>query len=138
MPCTDLFAKIKKIDITNKVYSDKWSQAITITLSDIELNDENLITIRKFRPSEEVRVNLKSLQLSMEEIEEREKLKKLFPKEGEICREKKADKDSGPKDKNIEDLSLVSEDEESLFDIDYDEEIPETDRVIKTFNFSNT
>lgn len=143
MPCTNLFAKIKKIDITNKVYGDKWNQAITITLSDIELNDENLIAIRKFRPSEEVKVNLKSLQLSIDEIEEREKLKKLYPKEGVLNSTKPKENSSQKQNTNrqnhdTEDLSLEPEDEEELFHIEYDDELTENDTVLKTFNFSET
>lgn len=143
MPCTNLFAKIKKIDITNKVYGDKWNQAITITLSDIELNDENLITIRKFRPSEEVKVNLKSLQLSIDEIEEREKLKKLYPKEGVLNSDQPKENSSQKQNVNtinhdIEDLSLEQEDEEELFHIEYDDELKENDIVLKSFNFSET
>ncbi len=104
MPCTNLFAKVKKMDITNKVTADKWSQTITITLSDIELNDENLIAIRKFRPNEEVKVSLQSLQLSMDEIEEREKLKKLYPKERELFASESSN-ENGAKDIDSENLS---------------------------------
>lgn len=143
MPCTNLFAKVKKIDITNKVTADKWSQTITITLSDIELNDENLIAIRKFRPNEEVKVSLQSLQLSMDEIEEREKLKKLYPKEGELSANESSNenntKDIHSEDlsqhEHIDDLSVDPVDEEELFDIDYDEEIPEDHKVLKAFKF---
>lgn len=85
MPCTMIIAKVKKIDITNKVAAENWSQTITITLSDIELNDENLIAIRKFRPNEEVKVHLQSLQLSMDEITEIENLRKQYPTSGQIC-----------------------------------------------------
>lgn len=141
MPYTNLFAKIKKMDITNKVTADKWNQTITITLSDIELNDENLIAIRKFRPDEEVKVSLQSLQLTLEEIQEREKLQKLYPKEGELLTNKNELKDTNSENLNtdlnneyIEDLSK-DEETEGLFDIDYNEEIPDNHKVLKTFNF---
>jgi len=130
MPCTELVAKIKKIDITNKVAAENWSQTITITLSDIELNDENLIAIRKFRPNEEVKVHLQSLQLSMEEVTERQKLKELYPTYGEICPIKHPAQDEA-----IEEVTIDEEDE-NLFDLNYEEIVPDTDKILKTFDFS--
>jgi len=129
MPCTELVAKIKKIDITNKVASDNWSQTITITLSDIELNDENLIAIRKFRPHEDVKVHLQSLQLSMEEVTERQKLKKLYPTHGEIC-----SINQPIKAEDIEEVTF--EEDVNLFDLNYEEIIPDTDKILKSFDFS--
>jgi hypothetical protein len=125
-----IIAKIKKIDITNKVAAENWSQTITITLSDIELNDENLIAIRKFRPNEEVTVHVQSLQLSMEEVAERQKLKELYPTHGEICPINHVVQD--------EDIAEVTfdEDDDNLFDLDYEEIIPNTDKVLMTFDFS--
>lgn len=135
MPCTMIIAKVKKIDITNKVTSENWSQTITITLSDIELNDENLIAIRKFRPNEEVKVHLETLQLSLEEVAERERLKKLYPIQGEICSAKHNSQDTDIEDEEIEEVTFDDEDD-SLFDLDYDENLPNTDKVLKTFDFS--
>jgi len=130
MPCTELVAKIKKIDITNKVAAENWSQTITITLSDIELNDENLIAIRKFRPHEDVKVHLQSLQLSMEEVTERQKLKELYPTHGEIC-----PTNHPAQDEAIEEVTIDEEDE-NLFDLNYEEIVPDTDKILKTFDFS--
>lgn len=110
MPNTNLVAKIKKIDISNKVASESWSQSITILLSDIELNDENLVAIRKFRPNEEISVSLQPLQLSI--VDKR-------PAKNEV----------------VEINPGASEPQEELFSIDYDEDIPEGDRVLKTFKF---
>jgi len=135
MPCTAIIAKVKKIDITNKVAAENWTQTITITLSDIELNDENLIAIRKFRPNEEVKVHLQSLQLSMEEVAERENLRKLYPISGEICPIKHSTDDVTLEDEDIEEINLVDEDD-NLFDLDYDENLPNTDKILKTFDFS--
>jgi len=129
MPCTELVAKIKKIDITNKVAAENWSQTITITLSDIELNDENLIAIRKFRPHEDVKVHLQSLQLSMEEVTQRQKLKELYPTHGEIC-----SINQPIKDEDIEEVTF--EEDENLFELNYEEIVPDTDKILKTFDFS--
>ncbi|SET45923.1 hypothetical protein SAMN05660297_02462 [Natronincola peptidivorans] len=106
MPTTKLIAKIKKIDISNKVSSDNWSQSISIILSDIELNDENLVAIRKFRPNEEISVAFETLQLSM-----------MDPPEEEIT-------------EVLEEEEVPQED---LFVIDYDQELLEGDKVVKKF-----
>ena len=108
MPTTKLIAKIKKIDISNKVTAENWSQSITILLSDIELNDENLIAIRKFRPNEEISVSFETLQLSMLD-------------------------DDIHYNNEIEEIEEEDHEPDKLFVIDYDEELPETDKVVKTF-----
>ncbi|ABR48297.1 hypothetical protein Amet_2138 [Alkaliphilus metalliredigens QYMF] len=110
MPNTSLIAKIKKIDISNKVAADTWRQSISIVLSDIELNDENLVSLRKFRPNEEISVSLDLMQLSIL---------------GE----------APPKEEAIHELVEPDDQGEELFTIEYDEDIPETDKVIKTFKF---
>ena len=69
MPKTNVLAKVKKIDIQYKVMGEDWKQHITLTLGEIELTDANLIAIRKFRPHEEVMVNLSTLQLSLGDLE---------------------------------------------------------------------
>ncbi|AOY74688.1 hypothetical protein [Clostridium formicaceticum] len=135
MPHTSMIAKVKKIDITNKVTSENWSQTISITLSDIELNDENLIAIRKFRPNEEVKVQLQSLQLTMEEVEEREKLKKECPMVGEV--QPSIEDSKKTEEPEIEDVTEIPE-EEPLFHIDYDESPPDPSKILKTFDFSKT
>ncbi|ABW18852.1 hypothetical protein Clos_1307 [Alkaliphilus oremlandii OhILAs] len=136
MPCTMIIAKVKKIDITNKVAAENWTQTITITLSDIELNDENLIAIRKFRPNEEVKVHLESLQLSIEEISERENLRKLYPTSGQICPANHSLENTNIKDEDIEEVNIDDEEGGDLFDLDYDENLPDTDKILKTFDFS--
>ncbi|SDY22389.1 hypothetical protein [Tindallia californiensis] len=77
MPVTNVIAKVKKINLDNKVIGIDWKQAITITLGDIELTDANLIALRKFRPNEEVLVNLKTMQLAFSEIEEDQRIRML-------------------------------------------------------------
>ena len=70
MPVTNVIAKVKKINLDNKVIGSDWRQAITLTLGEIELTDANLIALRKFRPDEDVLVNLKTMQLAFGEAEE--------------------------------------------------------------------
>ncbi|MCC5911661.1 MAG: hypothetical protein JJT76_14645 [Clostridiaceae bacterium] len=110
MPNTEFIAKVKKMDIVNKVTNDNWNQSITIVLSDIELNDENLIAIRKFRPNEEISVSFKTLQLTMSDFHE---------------------------EYATEDINAVeTEEEEALFEMDYDEIPPDPKDIVKTFDFS--
>jgi len=61
-------ASVKKIEIVNKVSGESWDQSIRIILGDIELNDENLIELKKFRPNEAVNVFFESQQMSLLEF----------------------------------------------------------------------
>jgi hypothetical protein len=63
-----LKASIKKIEIVNKVFNDNWEQSIRVILGDIELNNENLVELRKFRPNEAVNVCFESQQMSLEDL----------------------------------------------------------------------
>ncbi|WP_059104281.1 hypothetical protein [Shouchella shacheensis] len=60
-----LTATIKKIEIINKSRKEQWYQSVQIVLADIELNNENLIALRKFRPNEVVHVSIESAQQSL-------------------------------------------------------------------------
>ncbi|MCM3761842.1 hypothetical protein M3212_13770 [Alkalihalobacillus oceani] len=60
-----LKASIKKIEIVNKTKKDEWQQSIRIILGDIELNNDNFIALRRFRPDEIVRVSMESEQMSL-------------------------------------------------------------------------
>lgn len=82
MPKSQLIAKIKRMDVTNKVKRNHWKQVIGITLGEIALNDENLLAIRKFRPNEEVMVTILPLQQSM--AKEMNRIKEDHPVEGII------------------------------------------------------
>ena len=62
-------ASVKKIEIVNRVIGESWDQSIRIILGDIELNDENLIELKKFRPNEAVNVCFESQQMSLIELE---------------------------------------------------------------------
>ncbi|MBS3969986.1 MAG: hypothetical protein KGZ94_07710 [Clostridia bacterium] len=61
-------ASVKKIEIVNKVSGESWDQSIRIILGDIELNDDNLIELKKFRPNEAVNVCFESQQMSLLEF----------------------------------------------------------------------
>ena len=70
----DFQAHIKKIEIVNKTIGENWFQSIRIILEDIELNDENLVEIRQFRPNELIFTTLESIQPT------------LFDQEGLQCK----------------------------------------------------
>jgi len=82
MPKSQLIAKIKRMDVTNKIQRKHWKQMIGITLGEIALNDENLLAIRKFRPNEEVLVTITPVQRDM--AEEMDRMKRANPVEGVI------------------------------------------------------
>ncbi|GAF15010.1 hypothetical protein JCM19045_4350 [Bacillus sp. JCM 19045] len=56
---------VKKINIINRTGRERWHQEIQILVSDIEMNNENLIEVRRFRPDEIVEIELRSAQLSL-------------------------------------------------------------------------
>jgi len=64
----DFQARIKKIEIVNKVLADGWAQSIRVSLEDIELTNDNLLELRQFRPNESVDVVIKSVQLNLFEM----------------------------------------------------------------------
>ena len=68
MGISKIKASIKKIEIINKVANENWDQSIRIVLGDIELNDENLIELKKFKPNEAVNVCFESQQMNLLEL----------------------------------------------------------------------
>jgi hypothetical protein len=42
----DFTARIKKIEIVNRVLTDGWAQSIRVILEDIELTDDNLLELK--------------------------------------------------------------------------------------------
>ena len=64
----DFQARIKKIEIVNKVLAEGWAQAIRVNLDDIELTNENLLELRQFRPNEPVNVINKPIELNLMEM----------------------------------------------------------------------
>lgn len=61
----DFRARVKKIEIVNRVLTDGWARSIRVTLEDIELTNENLLEIKQFRPNEQVLVELSPMQVSL-------------------------------------------------------------------------
>ena len=47
MRIADFQARIKKIEIANKVLADGWAQTIRVQLDEIELTNENLLELRQ-------------------------------------------------------------------------------------------
>lgn len=65
----DFQARIKKIEIANKVLADGWAQSIRVHLDDIELTNENLLELRQFRPNEQVNVVIEPVQLNLFDLQ---------------------------------------------------------------------
>lgn len=61
----DLKARIKKIEIVNKVLSDSWQQSIRVIMEDIDLTNENLLELKQFMPNENVLVVITPIQVSL-------------------------------------------------------------------------
>jgi len=68
----DFQARIKKIEIVNKVLADGWTQSIRVNLDDIELTNENLLELRQFRPNEQVNVIIEPVELNLLEMAARD------------------------------------------------------------------
>lgn len=139
MPKTNILAKIKKIDILNKTLGEDWKQTITLVLGEIELTDANLIAIRKFRPNEEVLVNLSTLQLSMDDLPEKEK-SALLDKDTDATPAPLPIKPAAScEETSPQDLSLTYPDEEEAADASMifvdPEETFDPSQVVKSFQF---
>lgn len=61
----DFKARVKKIEIVNRVLTDGWAQSIRLVLEDIELTDENLLELRQFKPNEAVMVVMTPVQMTL-------------------------------------------------------------------------
>lgn len=61
----DFTARIKKIEIVNRVLTDGWHQSIRVILEEIDLSDSNLLELKQFRPSEQVLVELSPVQVNL-------------------------------------------------------------------------
>jgi hypothetical protein len=61
----DFTARVKKIEIVNRVLSDGWAQSIRVILEDIELTGENLLELKQFKPNEQVLVELSPAQVNL-------------------------------------------------------------------------
>lgn len=61
----DFTARVKKIEIVNRVLTDGWAQSIRVILEDIDLTDENLLELKQFKPNEQVLVELSPVQVNL-------------------------------------------------------------------------
>ena len=68
----DFTARVKKIEIVNRVLTDGWAQSIRVILEDIELSDENLLELKQFRPNEQVMVELSPVQVSLFDVKKQQ------------------------------------------------------------------
>lgn len=64
----DFQARIKKIEIANKVLADGWSQTIRVQLDEIGLTNENLLELRQFRPNEPVSVIIEPVEPTLFDV----------------------------------------------------------------------
>lgn len=70
----DLKARIKKIEIVNRVMSEDWAQSIRVILEDIELTNENLLELKQFRPNETVTVTIEPFQVSFFDLSDKQEI----------------------------------------------------------------
>lgn len=75
----DFRARVKKIEIVNRVLTDGWAQSIRVILEDIDLTNENLLELKQFKPNENVVVEISPVQIN------------LFDLKAEEAQEKSAD-----------------------------------------------
>ena len=111
----DFRARVKKIEIVNRVLTDGWAQSIRVTLEDIELTNENLLEIKQFRPNEQVLVELSPVQVSLFDINGRQ------------------NGAGSPGQSGQELLDDASEEEEFISFVE-DEPVTENENVVKEWN----
>ncbi|GAE36648.1 hypothetical protein [Halalkalibacter akibai] len=88
-----LKASIKKIEILNKIAKDEWNQSVRIILGDIELNNDNFIALRRFRPDEIVHVTLESAQMSLFDMQPKKRATAAILGDEVKVRKKKDERD---------------------------------------------
>jgi len=64
----DFEARIRKIEIVNRVFHDSFVQTMRVVLDEVELINENLLEIRQFRPNEVVHVEITPAQLGLADL----------------------------------------------------------------------
>jgi hypothetical protein len=69
----DFKARIKKIEIVNRVLTDGWAQSIRVILEDIDLTNENLLELKQFKPNENVLVEITPVQINLFDLKAPEK-----------------------------------------------------------------
>lgn len=64
----DFEARIKKIEIVNRVLNDSFEQNLRVVLDEVAVTNENLLELRQFRPNEAVMVTITAQQVNMLEL----------------------------------------------------------------------
>lgn len=64
----DFEARIKKIEIVNRVLHDSFEQTLRVVLDEVAVTNENLLELRQFRPNEAVMVSITARQVNMLEL----------------------------------------------------------------------
>ncbi|MDD4237228.1 MAG: hypothetical protein PHT62_01540 [Desulfotomaculaceae bacterium] len=116
----DFTARVKKIEIVNRVLSEGWSQSIRVILEDIALTDENLLELKQFKPNEQVLVELSPVQVNLLD----------FDAKGQTAATTGQNRQERPGD-----ASLDVEEKEFMSFMEGDEPLKENERVEKAWVF---
>jgi hypothetical protein len=115
----DFKARIKKIEIVNRVLTDGWAQSIRVILEDIDLSDENLLELKQFRPNEQVLVELSPVQLNIFDIDKKQRTG-----------------GTGGQSKNSQELiGSDNEEEEFISFLEEDQPLKDNEKVEKEWKF---
>ncbi len=111
----DFKARVKKIEIVNRVLTDGWAQSIRVTLEDIELSNENLLELKQFKPNEQVLVELSPVQVSLFDVKKQQA--------------------AGAPGQNGQELLSAAGEEEEFINFVEDEPVADNENVVKEWNF---
>lgn len=112
----DFKARIKKIEIVNRVLTDGWQQSIRVILEDIELSNENLLELKQFRPNEQVLVELTPVQVNLFDLDAKKQA-------------------TGAKGQNSQELIGTAGDEEFINFVEGNEPLRENEKIEKRWEF---
>ncbi len=111
----DFKARVKKIEIVNRVLTDGWAQSIRVTLEDIELTNDNLLELKQFKPNEQVLVELSPVQVSLFDV--------------------KKQQTAGAQGQPGQELLGDAGEEEEFINFVEDETVADNENVVKEWNF---
>lgn len=113
----DFKARVKKIEIVNRVLTDGWAQSIRVTLEDIELTNGNLLELKQFKPNEQVLVELSPVQVNLFDFDTKRQA-------------------VGTAAQNSQELSGAAEEEEAFISfVEGEEPLRENEQVEKEWRF---
>lgn len=110
----DFKARVKKIEIVNRVLSESWEQSIRLILEDIDLTNENLLELKQFMPNENVFVEITPVQPSLFESQDPNKIP----------------------DNNLENNEELNNDDEVSVSFSEDEEVEDNGTLVKGWVFN--